>query len=146
MPMRQWLAAAAFAVAASVSSMGVLAQTPIWDAATPTPFLNPTPWATPPSYSTGNGQLDIDSILPPGEGRDLVMWKCTVCHRYGIITHGQRTVARWEAIKWSHQGKMLVTPSQLDTMFSYLEQNFNPDKPEPVLPSWFMSEEDSPEW
>ncbi len=92
--------------------------------------------------------MDLDKIFPAGEGRALVIRKCTsVCHRIGAIVRGQRTLARWEAIQWSHRGKTgLANDDDLRTIFDYLEANFNPGHPEPDLPPWYLLEEDSPEW
>lgn len=126
--------------------------------AEPSPTIGPlpssktgviAPWsASPLQTSLDNGaRVDLDKIFPPGDGRILITTRCTVCHRYGILVRGQRTLARWEAIRWSHRGKTgLDDDADLKTMFDYLEANFNPSNPEPDLPPWFLLEEDSPEW
>jgi hypothetical protein len=126
------------------------AQVSLTVASTPMPDSGAIlPWAAPllQSSSDSGGPLNLDKIFPPGLGRDLVITKCTACHRYGIIVQGQRTVARWEAIKWSHQGKPgLGDDANLKIMFDYLEANFNPSHPEPQLPPWYLLEENNPEW
>ena len=80
--------------------------------------------------------LNIGSIFPPGDGRELVLSTCGACHPVVCSARGQRTAERWESIRKSHQDKLTGQSSaNVASMFAYLKQNFNETKPEPKIPA-----------
>lgn len=84
-------------------------------------------------------KLDLDTIFPPGPGRDLVLNNCTVCHTFLRIVVGQRTKDQWEYVRRDMRGRVnQLSDLDADTLFSYLEANFNDTKPVPKLPDWFL--------
>ncbi len=84
-------------------------------------------------------RLNLYEIFPASEGRDLVIDNCTVCHSITPIVMGSKTRQQWEGVKARHVGWVSnLNEEQLDTLFGYLEDNFNPTKPEPILPQWYQ--------
>jgi len=75
-------------------------------------------------------------LFPPGAGRDAVLNNCGSCNNLACSTIGQRTRARWEALKESHKER--VSDSDLEGAFAYLAGHFNDGKPEPVVPRKFL--------
>jgi hypothetical protein len=103
---------------------------------TNTPVL-PTVAVTP--VSNTQLKLDVDAIFPSGKGRDLVLNNCTVCHTFLRVVVGQRTKDQWEYVRRDMRGKVSQLSDQdIDTLFVYLEANFNETKPVPNLPDWFL--------
>lgn len=81
----------------------------------------------------------MDAIFPQGKGRDLVLYTCTACHTFVRIVLGQRSVERWEIVKRNHRPRVpLLSDSNFDALFAYLEANFNETKPVPSLPDWLL--------
>ncbi len=84
-------------------------------------------------------RLDLDAIFPMGPGRDLVLNDCTVCHTFLRIVVGRRTRDQWDYVRRDMRGKVSQLSDQdVDTLFAYLEANFNDTKPVPALPDWFL--------
>ncbi len=82
------------------------------------------------------GAFNVNSIFPPGDGRELVLSTCGTCHPVVCSTRGQKTAERWESIRKSHQDKLTSQPAaDVTKMFAYLKQNFNETKPEPKIPA-----------
>lgn len=81
----------------------------------------------------------IADIFPEGEGRALVLNNCAGCHAVACAAIGQRTPARWEALQESH-GEHIPSMSEedLDTIFTYLQSNFDDSQPEPQIPAAFL--------
>jgi hypothetical protein len=121
-------------------------------ATVPTPTLVPTlpPTATPtmiPATPTTSAtpvsstqlKLDLDAIFPAGMGRDLVLNDCTVCHTFLRIVVGQRSKDQWEYVKRDMRGRVnQLSDQDVETLFDYLEVNFNETKRVPALPDWFL--------
>ena len=86
-------------------------------------------------------KVNLDAFAPPGRGRDLTIMNCDYCHSWTCALQGQRTVRYWESIKYRHRvGSMVIlSDHDWDTLFSYLEDNFNDRNPEPSLPSAYSS-------
>jgi hypothetical protein len=85
--------------------------------------------ASPPKGST------LPEILPPGKGLTLLLENCSSCHSVVCAVKGQRPVDRWESLKNDHKDKVIsLSDGELSTLFSYLAENFNNNKPEPNLP------------
>ena len=77
----------------------------------------------------------MNAIFPAGAGRDLTLQNCTSCHNIVPIVTGQKPRGQWETIKNDHVQRVSGLPKdQLDTVFTYLENNFGPDNPVPQLP------------
>jgi hypothetical protein len=93
-----------------------------------TPAANQT--ATTPAPAT------VGDIFPAGAGREPVLNNCGSCHNLACSAIGQRTNARWDALKESHAEK--VPGADLNVMFDYLKANFNDSKPEPNVPPAFL--------
>ncbi len=74
-------------------------------------------------------------FLPAGEGRELLLSNCVNCHSFVCAVIGQRTKGHLESIKDTHRDRVSgLTEEQLDTLFTYLYDNFGDQKPEPELP------------
>lgn len=127
-----------------VLTAGVLAVS--CDAPTSVPTLRPKP-ATParatvtpvPASGPVTGfteKVNLDEFAPPGSGRDLVILNCDYCHSFVCAVRGQRTLDHWMLVEDVHRGRgwVILSDEDWDTLFSYLEQNFNDQKPEPKLP------------
>lgn len=86
----------------------------------------------------------MDAIFPPGEGRDLVLQNCIVCHSFIRFVLLQRTHGEWEYVR-SRMRPFVphLDDAQVEVLFGYLERHFNDANPEPVLPQWFL---DSAVW
>lgn len=77
----------------------------------------------------------LPEILPPGKGLTLLLDNCSSCHSVVCAVKGQRPVDRWESLKNDHKDKVTsLSEADLNTLFSYLAENFNNAKPEPKLP------------
>jgi mono/diheme cytochrome c family protein len=88
--------------------------------------------ATAASPSKGS---TLPEILPPGKGLTLLLENCSSCHSVVCAVKGQRPVDRWESLKNDHKDKVTgLSDGDLNTLFSYLAENFNNNKPEPNLP------------
>lgn len=113
---------------------------------TSTPTLSPTrtmtaasPTVSATPVSGAQLKLDLDSIFPAGPGRDLVLNNCTICHTFLRIVVGQRTKDQWEYVRRDMRNKVSqLSDRDVDTLFTYLEANFNDAKPVPDLPDWFL--------
>lgn len=92
--------------------------------------------ATTASTSGGSsGKVDMDKIMPPGKGRDLLVNNCTSCHSFVCAIKGQRPVSAWEGVKLGHRERVSsLGDDDYNTLFTYLAQNFNDTKPSPELP------------
>ncbi len=100
---------------------------------TPTPTL-----AIGPS-SGFTERVNLDEIAPRGRGRDLVIMNCDYCHSWVCAVRGQRTVDHWIMVEDVHLGRgwVILSDEDWNTLFKYLESNFNDEKPEPKLPPAF---------
>jgi hypothetical protein len=97
----------------------------------------PTVAAQPTTSSSGgqSGKINLDAILPAGKGRDLLLNNCTSCHSFVCAVVGQRTVDYWETVKLGHKERVSsLSTDDVNTLFTYLETNFNDKKPIPQLP------------
>ncbi len=92
--------------------------------------------AAPTAGAATSGQpKTLKDIMPPGPGRDLALENCGTCHNAGCVVIAQRTVDYWGAIKKNHQVNVPgMSEADYDTLFTYLETNFNDQKPVPDMP------------
>lgn len=98
----------------------------------PTPVTpEPTPTARP-----GTTRVNLDAMAPPGTGRDLLMMNCGNCHSFVCAFRGQRTLGHWELVLRMHKAEhwVYMDENELEFLFSYLEANFNDQKPVPEIP------------
>ena len=83
----------------------------------------------------------VAEIFPDGEGKDLVLNNCGSCHAVACNAIGQRTAARWDALRDDHGDKASgLSEDDLDTVFSYLSAHFDDSTPEPRVPEAFLAE------
>ena len=103
---------------------------------TPTP--TPTLAAGPESGFTE--RVNLDEFAPRGRGRDLAIMNCDYCHSWVCAVRGQRTLDHWVMVEDVHRGRgwVILSEDDWDTLFAYLEINFNDQKPQPKLPSAFQ--------
>jgi mono/diheme cytochrome c family protein len=67
------------------------------------------------------------SVLPPGEGRDIVAVACTQCHAPSVITQMREGPAGWRLQIYDMilRGAQ-VRPAEIDQAVAYLTVNFGP--------------------
>lgn len=116
---------------------------------TPKPTLRPrtatpvkptvTPTAASGPVSGYTEKVNLDEIAPSGPGRDLVIMNCDYCHSWICTVRGQRTLDHWVMVEDVHRGRgwVLLSDKDWDTLFIYLETNFDDRHPEPTLPPIF---------
>jgi len=81
----------------------------------------------------------IADIFPEGDGRILVLNNCASCHAVACAAIGQRTPARWEALQAAHREHIpAMSDEDLETIFTYLQSNFDNTQPEPEIPQAFL--------
>ena len=132
---RYWFFAVVLAGGVLAASCAVPAAQPsvpanILAVATPTPAVAASEPATPtPEPATLIGsvafqRLDLDSFLPPGRGRDLLLMNCGSCHSFVCAVRGQRAVGHWENLKQQHTGRVLpgLPEEDYNTLFAYLSE------------------------
>ncbi len=91
--------------------------------------------AAPTSSSGQSNKVNLDAFMPPGKGRDLLLNNCTSCHSFVCAINGQRSVDAWQAVKIGHRDRVAsLSDEDYNTLFTYLETNFNDQKPPPELP------------
>lgn len=104
--------------------------------ATPEP---PTATPEPPTATPGDGsqpaKLDLNTIFPPGDGRELVLSSCESCHSWVCAVRGQRSREHWNTVQAAHQPLVpSLSDEEVNVLFQYLADNFNDSQPEPELP------------
>ena len=71
-------------------------------------------------------------LLPPGEGRDLVIQTCSQCHDPDRVAKERRTLGDFQALMVEMQGNGLTAPEDdLDKIAHYLANAFPPSLPLP---------------
>ena len=87
---------------------------------------------TPDAGPTADGD---HPLLPPGEGRDLMIRTCSTCHSPERAANERRNLADFEALMVEMQGNGLNAPDQdLETIAQYLAKSFPPSLPKPAKP------------
>jgi mono/diheme cytochrome c family protein len=101
-------------------------------AAAEKPATQPSPGA-----AAGAGQPAPKTwaeVFPAGDGKDAALQSCGTCHGFDRLVLGQKSAERWKSVKASHTDKAGgLSDQQLDVVFTYLSQQFGPDKPEPNI-------------
>jgi hypothetical protein len=109
--------------------------------ATETPGAwTPTGQATASSSGGASRKLDIDALLPPGPGRELVLQYCVNCHNIAPIILARKTHDEWEYHRKDHTGRLAITQEEWDTIYNYLETYLTPDRPIPELPPELLND------
>lgn len=88
-----------------------------------------------PTVARGTTSDDPFAFLPPGKGRDLLLFTCVNCHTITCPIGKQRSSQHWDMLKNKHRGRVsALTEQQLDDLFNYLKENFTEGKPALKLP------------
>jgi hypothetical protein len=75
---------------------------------------------------------DEHPLLPPGEGRDLMIRICSQCHDPDRAAKERRTLEDFQALMAEMQGNGLTAPEDdLDKIARYLANAFPPSLPLP---------------
>jgi mono/diheme cytochrome c family protein len=78
---------------------------------------------------------DEHPLLPPGEGRDLMIHTCSQCHAPERAADERRDLEDFQALMVEMQGNGLAAPEgDLDTIARYLADAFPPSLPRPAKP------------
>jgi hypothetical protein len=106
---------------------------------TPAPTARPTQ-AQSTSSSSGSTKLDMNVLVPPGDGRDLIMENCMACHSIAPLVTSQKTAGEWQGTMINHRGNMGgVSDADYKKMTDYLSKNYGPDHKIPDLPPELLS-------
>ncbi len=124
---------------ATATSVPTATAQPASVTAMPTVAATTVPSATAQPSSTSSvgqsGKIDMNKILPPGKGQTLLLDNCTSCHSFVCAVIGQRTVDYWKTVETGHRDRVpSLSDDDFNTLFAYLEANFNDTKPVPELP------------
>ncbi len=95
--------------------------------------------ATTPS-SSASSKMDIDALVPPGPGRDVMLEYCVNCHNIGAIAIARKTTDQWNAHKISHKAYLTLDDKLWDTIYGYLIATNTPDRPVPELPDFLLQD------
>jgi cytochrome c5 len=78
-----------------------------------------------PIRTASPGQPETPFTLPPGNGKDIVQGRCSLCHDLGWIASARKNRQEWEAVvrDMSERGPQ-ATPDQIQTIVDYLTANF----------------------
>jgi mono/diheme cytochrome c family protein len=80
------------------------------------------------SFSTdrGAGAGGESTLLPPGQGKELVQASCASCHGVPLIARKRADRAEWNAILRRHtgEGRVNLSAEQAETLLGYLTTNF----------------------
>lgn len=111
---------------------------------TPAPTATPQPTQAAQSKSTpsssGIAKLDLNVLLPAGEGRSLVIENCMACHSIAPVLVSQKTAGEWQGTMVNHRSNMGgVNDVDYQKMTDYLAKFFGPDHKIPDLPPELLS-------
>lgn len=83
----------------------------------------------------------VDELFPEGEAKTALLENCATCHAVACAAIGQRTVARWTALRDSHTEYLPNLPEErIASIFAYLQSNFSDAQPEPTVPAGFLDQ------
>src|SRR5262252_6094271 len=72
-------------------------------------------------------------LLPPGEGRDLVLSSCTTCHNLKVVVHARKDRDGWaKSVNDMIQRGAQLFPEEIDPITAYVSKAFGPSVPKPV--------------
>jgi Helix-hairpin-helix motif len=79
---------------------------------------------------TRQGHEDWSAYLPPGEGRDIVVSRCSGCHDLRGTVQLRKPAAGWEAIVLDMGARGApLTLEEIDPIVKYLSTAFGPNAP-----------------
>ncbi len=86
-----------------------------------------------PTTGASSGPITkLVDLFPSGPGKELVLDNCGTCHSPACPVFGQRTADHWQSVKQNHRNRVSgMSDADYNTLFDYLEQNFNDKTPEP---------------
>lgn len=125
---------------AVTSTLAVAAPATAVPTVTPTALPTPSGPGADATSPAASAKVDLDKIFPAGKGRDLLLLNCSACHSFVRAVVGQRTQDAWEVVKRNMRSRVSgMSDQDFETVFAYLEANFNDTKPTPDLPDWLRS-------
>src|SRR5437773_10318460 len=69
-------------------------------------------------------------LLPPGDGRDLVLTSCATCHNVKVVVHARKNRDDWsKTIGDMIQRGAPIFPEEIAPITSYLSTTFGPAVP-----------------
>jgi hypothetical protein len=69
-------------------------------------------------------------LLPPGEGRELVLTSCATCHNVKVVVHARKDRAAWiKTVGDMIQRSAPIFPEEIEPITDYLSRTFGPDTP-----------------
>ena len=81
----------------------------------------------PCSISSRQAAKGLDTVLPEGEGKALVVAACMQCHNAKTITTQQKDAASWKGTVHDMISKgAQLFPEEVDGVVSYLTKHFGP--------------------
>ena len=92
---------------------------------------------TSPIAFTGNVSIeDVATVMPEGEGKDIIRGECTHCHMNGLqeIAVQRKSTEDWSDIitlmenhPFGHSNSLEIQPTKRKVVLDYLAKNFGPD-------------------
>lgn len=84
---------------------------------------------------------NVSDLFPTADAKPLVLENCATCHAVACAAIGQRTVARWQALRNAHRDYLPnLAEENLTAIFTYLQSNFSDAQPEPRVPPEFLDQ------
>src|SRR5262245_40502884 len=72
-------------------------------------------------------------LLPPGEGRDLVLTSCNTCHNLKVVVHARKDRDAWaKSVNDMIQRGAQLFPEEIDPITAYVSKAFGPSAPKLV--------------
>ena len=72
-------------------------------------------------------------LLPPGEGRDLVLGSCNTCHTLKVVVHARKDRDSWtKGVNDMIQRGAQLFPEEIDPIIAYLSKAFGTSVPKLV--------------
>jgi hypothetical protein len=74
-------------------------------------------------------QEDYKSMLPPGEGKEMVVELCNTCHNLQKVVTSRKTDKEWERSVYDMVSRgAQIFPEEVDQIVKYLAKSFPPNK------------------
>lgn len=129
--------------AAPTATSAAATPTPVRTLAAPTqaPTSSTQPTQVKPTTASGTTtKLDLNVLVPPDDGRDLIIENCMACHSIAPILVSQKTAGEWQGTMVNHRSNMGgVSDADYERMTVYLTKHFGPDHTIPDLPPELLS-------
>lgn len=93
-------------------------------------LILPAAWAQQRQKPKDEGWSEM---LPPGEGREMVLDSCTSCHNLKITVHERKSRAGWaKSVNDMILRGAPIFAEEIEPITAYLAKAFGPDLPKPV--------------